>query len=63
MIEIPQAAIRDYPGGYERWYADMAREANAHPVKSATRGTMGCRDEQSTTGGHKNAAEPILGKI
>ena len=63
MIEIKQAAIRDYPGGYERWHADMTREANANPVKSVTRGTMGCRDEQSTTDGQKNAAGGSTGRV
>ncbi len=62
VIEIPQAAIRDYPGGYERWYADMAREANAHPVKSVTRGTEICQDRQSITDSQKNAGDGSTGR-
>lgn len=62
VIEIPQAAIRDYPGGYERWHADMTRKANARPVKSATSGRRGARDEQSTTAVPKNAADGRSGR-
>lgn len=42
MIELPQAIVRDYPGGYAKWHADMSakltREANARFSKTGNAG-------------------------
>lgn len=57
MIELPHAAVRDYPGGFARWYADMSAKLTregAH-AKLPVLGGGRRQDEQSATDTHKNA--------
>ena len=53
---IPQAVVRDYPGGYAKWHADMEREANRHPVKSPVLDGVKRKDAPCIGLDRKNAA-------
>lgn len=61
-LDVKASTIQAYPGGYERWHADMTREANRQSLKSAMRGTKICQDRQSITDSQKNAAGGSTGR-